>query len=280
MVEGASTVSLALETALSCGIASSVVARAKELQQLQRGDGLQQLIQGGASTTGAGAATSETDIAATHEGLLRSTAALIAPVPPPATSTSVPAAASVAGTAVLSSATLEQAERLCRDDPVRPEIPAEWRTSRHREMFFLGDEARPEAVICVAYCAEVPVTVEQLLSSEQGGIAIFYSVWSGSPRSTEATGGSGQYPKRQGAGREIIFAVYDELRRRGSCERYVTMSPKVQMRMLMLPLLPLPPVLTLLVLPPPLLLTRRDAELQERDGAAFSHAQRRCLRGS
>ena len=113
-------------------------------------------------------------------------------------------------------ATTQDAKRLSLDDPVRPEIPGRWRSKDSREMFFSGTIEEPEAVICVAYCTGIPKTVEELydLSKRRGDIAIFYSVWA--------------YKKRIGAGRQILFDLWDDLKERGTCRRYITMSPKTR----------------------------------------------------
>lgn len=106
---------------------------------------------------------------------------------------------------------------LIKDDPVRPHIPSAIRISNGREVYVLQDDFNGEvqAVICVAYCTEVPKDEFELekFSSENGSIAIFYTVWS--------------YTK--GAGRDILFAVVDKLKRTERITRYVTLSPKTEM---------------------------------------------------
>jgi len=106
---------------------------------------------------------------------------------------------------------------LIKDDPVRPHIPPAIRISKGREVYVLQDDFNGEiqAVICLAYCSEVPrdETELELFTSETGNIAIFYTVWS--------------YTK--GAGRDILFAVVDKLKRTNRITRYVTLSPKTEM---------------------------------------------------
>jgi len=110
-------------------------------------------------------------------------------------------------TILLDKIPLELAEKLVKDDPVRPDIPASVRQQNHFQMF-----QTENAVICVAFCNKVPKTQQGLLESKPGNIAVFYSVWS--------------YQK--GAGRDIVLRVIEEARKRGM-SRFVTMSPKTQM---------------------------------------------------
>ena len=93
------------------------------------------------------------------------------------------------------------------DDPVRPSIPASIRIKNNFEMY-----NTEYAVICIAYCDKIPATEEDLLSSKEGDIAVFYSVWS----------------YKKGAGRDIVFEALD-LAKEKHCTRYVTMSPKTEM---------------------------------------------------
>lgn len=106
---------------------------------------------------------------------------------------------------------------LIKDDPVRPHIPPAIRISGGREVYVLQDDFNGEvqAVICVAYCTDVPKDEIELssFSHENGHIAVFYTVWS--------------YTK--GAGRDILFAVVEKLKRSSKITRYVTLSPKTEM---------------------------------------------------
>ena len=102
------------------------------------------------------------------------------------------------------------------DDPVRPHIDAEWRTSAGREVYGLFEDESAEtlrAVICVAYTDEVP-TNENDLNLVGTDVAVFYTVWS--------------YDK--GAGREIVNSVADHIKLTDSnVKRYVTLSPLTEM---------------------------------------------------
>ena len=72
---------------------------------------------------------------------------------------------------------------LIKDDPVRPDIPLEFRVSEDARVFVLlaDDEyALPQAVVCVAYKSSVPRNVVELaqISLEPATVAVFYTIWS------------------------------------------------------------------------------------------------------
>jgi hypothetical protein len=112
-------------------------------------------------------------------------------------------------------ATLVEAKWLTLDDPVRPEISAYFRVTKNREMYYEGSPLKPCAVICVAYGNIIPISNEELKNLEPGDVAIFYTVWA-----------SGVKPA---AGRNIVIDIWEMLKERGACQRYVTMSPKTDM---------------------------------------------------
>lgn len=104
----------------------------------------------------------------------------------------------------------------CTDDPVRPHLPLAWRVSKGREVYGLEDENSVlQAVICVAYCTDVPLTEAELdrASTPEGSTAVFYTVWS--------------YAK--GAGREMVLRAADHIHKTRGCSRYVTLSPLTEM---------------------------------------------------
>ena len=104
------------------------------------------------------------------------------------------------------------AKKLCQGDPVRKNIPHEWRVhAADREMFHLEEKA----VICVAHLERIPTTEEELLSFGWGTFSIFYTVWS-----TE-----------RGLGRKILLETWNLLKDQHINNRYVTMSPKTDMAM-------------------------------------------------
>jgi|TARA_B100000902_G_scaffold222079_1_gene211016 hypothetical protein len=109
-------------------------------------------------------------------------------------------------------ATRKELKKHLRNDPVRPHIKADWRTSYGREVFVLDNNGDIDAVLCVAYTDEVP-KCEKDMSTPGLDVAVFYTVWS--------------YNK--GAGREIIMQALDLVKsQKPMVERYVTLSPLTQ----------------------------------------------------
>ena len=118
--------------------------------------------------------------------------------------------------------TSAEVEQYIADDPVRPHLSAEFRTTNGRQMWGLFEDQyavehaplhNPQAVICVAYTDEVP-TCERDLGWVGTEIANFYTVWS--------------YDR--GAGRSIVFEVADHIKRTNpDVKRFVTLSPLTEM---------------------------------------------------
>lgn len=102
-----------------------------------------------------------------------------------------------------------------KDDPVRPDIPVEWRVSKNRQIFTLVDEEKkPKAIVCVAFCDSIPKNVDELfIESSNPTNAIFYTIWS----------------YDAGAGRQLIQQAQSYLK--NTCNhiaRYVTLSPPTE----------------------------------------------------
>lgn len=107
----------------------------------------------------------------------------------------------------------EEVDAVIIDDPVRPHIPAEWRTANGRQVFTLSDNDTVRAVVCVAFCDSIPET-EDDMNCVGDSVCVFYTVWS--------------YDR--GAGREIIFAVQEHLNRiMPNIDRWITLSPLTAM---------------------------------------------------
>jgi hypothetical protein len=107
---------------------------------------------------------------------------------------------------------------LLADDPVRPEIPADFRVSNTTEIFVLqnNDTLEPEAVVCCAYKDHVPADILELARDPAGDIntAVFYTIWSYKP----------------GAGRRLINQAVTWIRKnRTSITEFVTLSPPTDM---------------------------------------------------
>ena len=100
-----------------------------------------------------------------------------------------------------------------KDDPVRPEIPVEFRVTKNK---FIGAlvEDKPLAMICVALLNHVPTTVDDLVEEHGEKIAVFYTVWSYAP----------------GSAAKLVFDVVDYIKEQyPTVTRFVTLSPKTEM---------------------------------------------------
>ena len=106
---------------------------------------------------------------------------------------------------------------LIKDDPVRPEISAEFRVSNVSEIIVSLDEySNPTAVVCVVYRDSIPRSVEELLdfASYEPSVAVFYTIWSYQP----------------GAGRKLIVSARKHISIiRPYIKKYVTLSPPTEM---------------------------------------------------
>ena len=101
------------------------------------------------------------------------------------------------------------------EDPVRPELTLGFRISHDRKIFGLKYDNEIEAIICVAFCPEIPYTVrgmDYMSRVKDGKCAIAYTVWS----------------RKRGAGREIVKKL-GEWSKKNNIERLVTLSPLTPM---------------------------------------------------
>ena len=112
------------------------------------------------------------------------------------------------------------------DDPVRPELSNEYRTSFGRKIYGVKYQGEIHAVMCFAFTNNIPKTVEELdlLSKDAflqsahrdqnvGKIAIAYTVWS----------------KKKGGGKLIVKEVYKMIKKSNHLNRLVTLSPLTEM---------------------------------------------------
>ena len=100
-----------------------------------------------------------------------------------------------------------------KDDPVRPEIPTDFRVSDGRVVAALTDEEQnPEAMVCVSFHDFVPESVDGLKqTSKVPTTAIFYTIWS----------------YKSGKGQELLFRAVKGIQEQyPSVTRFVTLSPK------------------------------------------------------
>ena len=104
--------------------------------------------------------------------------------------------------------------RLIKDDPVRPDIPAEFRVTGNRFVSALIEE-QPRAMVCVSLHDFVPTDVEDLKQETvDPTIAIFYTIWSYAP----------------GAGAKLLQTAAEWLRRdHKDLKGIVTLSPQTAM---------------------------------------------------
>jgi hypothetical protein len=103
-----------------------------------------------------------------------------------------------------------------KDDPVRPEIPADFRVSDGRLVAALTDEEQnPEAMVCVSFHDFVPEDVNDLNNTSQvPTTAIFYTIWS----------------YKSGKGKELLLRAVTGIQEKyPSVTRFVTLSPKTNM---------------------------------------------------
>jgi hypothetical protein len=106
---------------------------------------------------------------------------------------------------------------LVKDDPVRPELPAEFRVNTNSRIFVLKDDETqlPLAVTCVKFLSEIPQDVNDLADlAVNTNIAVFYTIWS----------------YAAGAGRRLIQEAQQQIRHEHpEVDTYVTLSPKTEM---------------------------------------------------
>ena len=101
------------------------------------------------------------------------------------------------------------------EDPVRPELTLGFRITHGRKIFGLKYNDEIEAIICVAFCPEVPYTVREMdymSRVSDGNIVIAYTVWS----------------RKRGAGKEIVNKLGEWIKKNKK-ERLVTLSPLTPM---------------------------------------------------
>jgi hypothetical protein len=106
---------------------------------------------------------------------------------------------------------------LIKDDPVRPELTADFRVNENSKIFVLTDDEtrEPLAVTCVKFLDQIPQNVDELADlAVNTNTAVFYTIWS----------------YAQGAGRRLIQEAQAEIKReKPEVMTYVTLSPKTEM---------------------------------------------------
>ena len=106
------------------------------------------------------------------------------------------------------------------EDPVRPELDLEFRTSYGRKIYGLKYKDDIEGIICVAYCNDIPQSVRELNLISQNAylkdnlnIAVAYTVWS----------------RKRGAGKEIMEKLLIYLKNKKEVTQIITLSPLTPM---------------------------------------------------
>ena len=101
-----------------------------------------------------------------------------------------------------------------RDDPVRPDIPREFRVTEHRFVAALVDDL-PRAMVCVSLKQDVPASVSDLSGDcDVPTTAVFYTIWS----------------YVSGAASELLFDTMKSIQEQfPTVTRFVTLSPKTEM---------------------------------------------------
>ena len=112
------------------------------------------------------------------------------------------------------------------EDPIRPELNNEFRTSYGREIYGVKYKGEIYAVMCFAFTNQIPKSVKDLdkLSKDAflqsalrdqkvGKIAVAYTVWS----------------KKKGGGKLIVKQVFKMIKKSNHLNRLVTLSPLTEM---------------------------------------------------
>lgn len=105
---------------------------------------------------------------------------------------------------------------LIKDDPVRPELTAEFRVNDTSEIYVLKNaQDEPVAVTCVKFLDRIPSAVDELADvAVNTNTAVFYTIWS----------------YAAGAGRDLIEQAQRSIKSaHPEVDTYVTLSPKTEM---------------------------------------------------
>ena len=106
------------------------------------------------------------------------------------------------------------------EDPVRPELDVEWRTTCGRKIYGLKYEGDIEGIVCVAYTSDIPTNVKELDLMSQNAFykqdpdtAVAYTIWS----------------RKRGAGKELIGKLAEHIKTKPEIKTLVTLSPLTPM---------------------------------------------------
>ena len=112
------------------------------------------------------------------------------------------------------------------EDPVRPELDNEFRTSYGRKIYGVRYKGKICAVMCFGFTNEIPKTVKELdlmtrdaylqsalRDQKIGQIAIAYTIWS----------------KKKGGGKLIVKEIFKMIKKSNHLNRLITLSPLTDM---------------------------------------------------
>tara|TARA_Y100001970_G_C14022606_1_gene744333 strand:- start:461 stop:943 length:483 start_codon:yes stop_codon:yes gene_type:complete len=103
------------------------------------------------------------------------------------------------------------------DDPIRPELTNDFRTSQGRKIFGLKYNEEIEGVVCIAFTNDIPTTIKELelmsTIESKGSIAIAYTLWS----------------LKKGAGKKIMKELLRYMKEKNHLDSVMTLSPLTPM---------------------------------------------------
>lgn len=101
-----------------------------------------------------------------------------------------------------------------KDDPVRPELPTEFRVTENRFVAALVDDTL-QSMVCVGLKSDVPGSVDELNGNcDMPTVAVFYTIWS----------------YVSGTAAQLIFDTVASIQEQfPTVTRFVTLSPKTEM---------------------------------------------------
>ena len=113
-----------------------------------------------------------------------------------------------------------------KEDPIRPELSNEFRTSHGRKIYGVKYKNEICAIMCFGFTNDIPKSVKELdlmtkdahlqsirRDQKVGKIAIAYTVWS----------------KKKGGGKLIVKEVFKMIKKSNHLNRLVTLSPLTEM---------------------------------------------------
>lgn len=102
-----------------------------------------------------------------------------------------------------------------KDDPVRPEISAEYRVHKNRFIATLVEDQEPSSMVCISLHDFIPSSVADLdLTADAPTTAVFYTIWS----------------YRPGSGAKLLVETVRQIQQRyPTIDTFVTLSPKTEL---------------------------------------------------